>query len=202
MPLTAQALALPGAFVIVPDTREVQSGRFTYFHDERDLAALGANGRCVQEHASFYPLRHTVRGLHFQTAPGLQTKYVRVARGSIRDVIVDLRAGSPTFGRHAALTLCGGDWRQLHVPPGFGHGFCTLEPDTEVLFRLTAFNDAALLRGVRWNDPAFGIDWPCGDSPAWIFPIDEAWPLFADLETPFGQAGTAGPQCKPWGRLI
>jgi dTDP-4-dehydrorhamnose 3,5-epimerase len=194
MPMTTQALDLAGLFVLLPDVREAQNARFTYFHDERELAALGADGRCVQEHASFYPLRHTVRGLHFQTAPGLQTKYVRVARGSVRDVVVDLRAGSPTFGRHASLRLAAGDWRQLHVPPGFGHGFCTLEDDTEVVFRLTAFNDPALLRGVRWNDPALGIDWPCGDTPAWLLPIDAQWPLLADLATPFEWRAVPRPQ--------
>ena len=183
--MQAHPLGLDGLFVIEPDVAEQPNGRFSYFFSERDFDALGANGRCVQEHASFYPLAHTVRGLHFQTTPHSQTKFVRVARGRIHDVVVDVRGGSPTYGRHAAVELAAGDWRQLHVPPGFAHGFCTLEADTEVVFRLTDYNDAALLRGVRWNDPALGIAWPCGDQPAFVFPVDRAMPLLRDLDSPF-----------------
>lgn len=183
--MEAEPLGLDGLFVIAPDVTQQPHGRFTYHFSERDLARLGADGRCVQEHASFYPLRHTVRGLHFQTMPRAQTKYVRVARGRIHDVVVDVRRGSATRGRHVALELAAGDWRQLHVPPGFAHGFCTLEPDTEVVFRLTDYNDPSLLRGVRWNDPALGIAWPCGDTPAVLFPVDRALPLLADLASPF-----------------
>jgi dTDP-4-dehydrorhamnose 3,5-epimerase len=186
--LKAAPLGLDGLFTIVPDVTLQPQGRFTYHFSERDFEALGANGRCVQEHASCYPLRHTVRGLHFQAPPHAQTKYVRVARGRIHDVVVDARRGSPTRGRHATLELAAGDWTQLHVPPGFAHGFCTLEPDTEVVFRLTDYNDPALLRGLRWNDPALGIAWPCGDAPAFVFPADRALPLLADLDSPFAWA--------------
>ena len=154
--MQAIPLGLDGLFVIEPDVAEQSNGRFSYFFSERDFDALGANGRCVQEHASFYPLAHTVRGLHFQTTPHAQTKFVRVAHGRIHDVVVDVRRGSPTYGRHAAVELAAGD-----------------------------YNDAALLRGVRWNDPALGIAWPCGDQPAFVFPVDRAMPLLRDLDSPF-----------------
>jgi dTDP-4-dehydrorhamnose 3,5-epimerase len=125
-----------------------------------------------------------VRGLHFQTAPHVQTKIVGVAHGRIHDVVVDVRHGSPTFGRHVVVELAAG-WRRLVVPPGFAHGFCTLEPDTEVVFALSDFNAPDLLRGLSWNDPALGIEWPCADSPALLFDVDRRWPGLQALDTPF-----------------
>ena len=180
-------LGLGGVFTLQPVRSEQANGRFSHYHSERELAALGVASRFVQEHASRYALRHTVRGLHFQTVPHAQTKVVRVARGRIHDVVVDIRRGSPTYGRHAAVEL-GDDWTQLHVPPGFAHGFCTLEPDTEIVFRLSDYNDPALLRGLAWNDPALAIAWPCGERPAFVFDVDQAWPTLARLDSPFTDA--------------
>jgi dTDP-4-dehydrorhamnose 3,5-epimerase len=180
-----QALGLEGLFVIQPDLSSDANGRYSYYYSERDFAQAGAASHYVQEHASFYPLRHTVRGLHFQRRPHAQHKVVRVARGRIWDVCVDVRRGSPTYGRHAAVELAGGDWRQLHVPPGFAHGFCTLEPDTEVTFRITDYNDREFAGGLRWNDPALDIAWPCGDTPAFVFPVDREWPLLQALDAGF-----------------
>jgi len=178
-------LGLPGLFVVEPSVADDGHGRYSYFYSERDFAHAGAASHYVQEHASFYPLRHTVRGLHFQKPPHAQTKVVRVACGRIWDVCVDVRRGSPTYGRHAVVELAGGDWRQLHVPPGFAHGFCTLEPDTEIAFRLTDYNDRAFAGGLLWNDPSLRIAWPCGDAPAWVFPLDREWPVLDALESPF-----------------
>ena len=129
--------------------------------------------------------RGTVRGLHFQKPPQAQTKVVRVARGRIWDVCVDIRRDSPTYGHHAVVELEGGDWRQLHVPPGFAHGFCTLEDNTEITFRLTADNNREYAGGLLWNDPVLGIDWPCGTQPAWVFPVDRQWPTLEALSSPF-----------------
>lgn len=180
-------LGIEGLFVLEPDRSADDHGSYSVFHDERELAGLGVALPIVQEHASRYRLRHTVRGLHFQRPPHAQTKIVRVTRGRIWDVCVDIRVGSPTWGRHAAVELAAGDWRQVHVPPGFAHGFCTLEPDTEVAFRLSDFNDRALAAGLRWNDPALGLAWPCGDTPAWVYPVDQSWPLLAALQSPFSR---------------
>lgn len=179
------ALGLDGLFVVEPEQSEDANGRYSYYYDERVFAAAGAASHYVQEHASFYPARHTVRGLHFQRPPHAQTKVVRVSRGRIWDVCVDVRRASATYGQHRSVELAGGDWRQLHVPPGFAHGFCTLEPDTEITFRLTDYNDRAHADGLLWRDPALGIDWPCGDTPAWVFPVDQAWPGLKTLESPF-----------------
>ncbi|HSH89545.1 MAG TPA: dTDP-4-dehydrorhamnose 3,5-epimerase [Ramlibacter sp.] len=178
-------LGLEGLFVIEPEQSSDANGRYSYYYSERGFAEAGAASHYVQEHASFYPLRHTVRGLHFQNPPHAQTKVVRVARGRIRDVCVDIRRGSPTYGKHASVELAGGDWRQLHVPPGFAHGFCTLEPDTEITFRLTDYNDRAYAGGLAWNDKALGIEWPCGDKPGFVFPVDREWPMLQALDSPF-----------------
>jgi dTDP-4-dehydrorhamnose 3,5-epimerase len=178
-------LGLPGLFVIEPDRSGDGDGTYSYYYSEREFARAGAASHYVQEHASFYPRRHTVRGLHFQAPPHAQHKVVRVARGRIWDVCVDVRRGSPTFGKHAVVELAAGDWRQLHVPPGFAHGFCTLEPDCEIAFRLTDYNDRAFSRGLLWNDQALAIEWPCGDAPGFVFPVDRAWPTLAALDSPF-----------------
>ena len=184
-------LGLAGLFVLEPDVSSDAHGRYSYYHDARALAAAGAPPHFVQEHASRYPLRHTVRGLHFQKPPHAQTKVVRVARGRIWDVCVDIRRGSPTYGRHAAVELAAGDWRQLHVPPGFAHGFCTLEPDTEIAFRLTDYNNRDHAGGLLWDDPGLGIAWPCGDRPAWVFPLDRQWSALGALDSPFHFLETA-----------
>lgn len=185
MAMRIQALGLDGLFVFEPEQNSDANGRYSYYYSEREFEAAGVASHYVQEHASFYPARHTVRGLHFQRPPRSQTKVVRVARGRIWDVCVDVRHTSVTYGQHRSVELSAGDWRQLHVPPGFAHGFCTLEPDTEVTFRLTDYNDRAYAGGLFWADPELGIDWPCGNAPAWVFPIDHEWPTLKTLESPF-----------------
>ena len=174
-----------GLFVIEPELSSDDHGHFSHYFSVQGFAKAGAATNYVQEHASRYPLRHTVRGLHFQKPPHAQTKVVRVARGRIWDVCVDIRRGSATYGQHAVVQLQAGDWRQLHVPPGFAHGFCTLEDHTEVTFRLTDYNDRAHAGGLRWNDPALGIAWPCATQPGWVYPADGLWPDLQSLDSPF-----------------
>jgi dTDP-4-dehydrorhamnose 3,5-epimerase len=126
-----------------------------------------------------------VRGLHFQSHPAAQNKLIRVLRGSIYDVAVDLRRSSPTYGKWVAETLTAEDGRQLLVPVGFAHGFCTLEPDTHVLYKVTGYYSPANDLGVAWDDPDFGIDWPVSPDKAMLSDKDAGLPPFKSLPTYF-----------------
>jgi dTDP-4-dehydrorhamnose 3,5-epimerase len=135
-------------------------GMFMETFSRRDLAALGIAEEFVQDNQSRSAAAGTVRGLHFQTAPHAQAKLVRCLRGAILDVAVDLRPGSPSFGRHVAVELTAANALQLFIPAGFAHGFCTLQPDTEVAYKTSDFYAPRHDRSVAWNDPALGIAWP------------------------------------------
>lgn len=128
----------------------------TFREDELMAAEIG--DRFVQENHS-RSAHGSLRGLHFQAPPG-QAKLVRVARGSIHDVVVDIRRASPTFGHHLAVTLDDTAHRQLYIPPGFAHGFCVVSEEADVVYRLSRYYDPALERGIAWDDPALGIEWP------------------------------------------
>src|SRR5262249_20694923 len=127
----------------------------------------------------------TVRGLHFQRLPMAQAKLVRAVRGAILDVAVDLRDGSPTYAKHVAVRLSAEDGRQLFVPEGFAHGFCTLEPGTEGAYKVSAYYSAAHDAGLRFDDPALGIEWPVTAATANLSPKDAALPLLAEVGAPF-----------------
>ena len=131
----------------------------------------------------------TVRGLHFQSPPAAQDKLVRVSRGAILDVAVDIRVGSPTYGRYVAVTLSAENWEQLFVPRGFAHGFVTLEPDTEVLYKVSDYYSADHDRGILWNDPAIGIDWGIDPAAATVSEKDTGNPPLADLPEYFTYEG-------------
>jgi dTDP-4-dehydrorhamnose 3,5-epimerase len=121
------------------------------------------------------------RSLHFQRPPAAQGKLVRVVKGAIFDVAVDIRGGSPTFGKHVSARLDADHGAQLWVPPGFAHGYCTLDPDTLVSYKVTNFYSPADDGGILWNDPALGIDWPSGAGGAVLSVKDTQLPLLADL---------------------
>ncbi len=125
--------------------------------------------------------RGTVRGLHFQAEPFAQTKLLRVLRGAIFDVAVDIRSGSPTFGRHVSTTLSAEDGAQLLVPRGFAHGFCTLEPDTEIAYKVDAYYDRASDLGIIWDDPDLAIRWPVARNEATMSDKDRLLPRFSSL---------------------
>jgi dTDP-4-dehydrorhamnose 3,5-epimerase len=151
---------IPGPLLVQVRRFEDQRGFFSETYNARAFAEAGMRQAFVQDNHSLSRDKGTVRGLHFQRPPHAQEKLVRVLRGRILDVVVDIRRGSPSYGRHVAVELDDRDGKQLYVPVGFAHGFCTLEPDTEVLYKVTDFWAPALEDGVLWNDPALVIAWP------------------------------------------
>ncbi|MDB5363589.1 MAG: dTDP-4-dehydrorhamnose 3,5-epimerase [Rhodospirillales bacterium] len=139
----------------------------------------------VQENLSLSADQGTVRGLHYQEHPAAQDKLVMVVQGAILDVAVDIRHGSPTFGQSVAIELCAEELTQLLVPVGFAHGFCTLRPNTMVLYKVSAPYNAACDRGILWNDPDLGIDWAVAPDAAILSDKDRRQPRLRDIEPVF-----------------
>jgi dTDP-4-dehydrorhamnose 3,5-epimerase len=160
-------------------------GWFSETYNKAALAALGLHQEFVQDNHSMSSERGVVRGLHFQIPPFGQGKLVRVVRGSIFDVAVDLRRNSPTFGKYVSRVLSVADGKQLFVPIGFAHGFCTLEAHTEVVYKVTNFYSREHDRGVLWNDPDLGISWPIPPSGPLLSERDRALPSFSGLPAYF-----------------
>jgi dTDP-4-dehydrorhamnose 3,5-epimerase len=169
---------LPGAYIIDLEPIEDARGFFARAWDEEELAEQGLKTRIAQCNISFSKRRGTLRGMHFQRAPYEEVKLVRCVRGALYDVIIDLRSGSPTYKHWAGVELNAEDRRSLYVPRGFAHGFQTLEDDTETFYMVSEFYMPGAEGGVRWDDPAFGIDWPLG-TPTEISQKDASWGDFA-----------------------
>lgn len=137
----------------------------------------------VQDNESLSARKGTIRGLHFQTAPHAQGKLVRCTAGALFDVAVDIREDSPTFGTWASETLTPGNGKQLWIPAGFAHGFCTLEPDTVIAYKVTAYYNAECDKGLAWDDPAIGVTWPDSADPETLSDKDRRQPQLRDLRT-------------------
>jgi dTDP-4-dehydrorhamnose 3,5-epimerase len=163
-------------------------GFFSEIFREDVLRQHGIDAAFVQENHSLSVDPHVVRGLHFQSPPAGQAKLVRVAAGSILDVAVDIRAGSPSYGRHVAVVLSATEGNQLFVPEGFAHGFCTLEPNTEVIYKVTRYYSREHDLGLAWNDPCLGIAWPVSEGDAVLSDKDRRQPALADLPAHFRYA--------------
>lgn len=158
--ITLTECSLQGVYVVEPDRRVDERGSFARMYCRREFAEHGVDFAPVQISVSSNPRRGTVRGLHFQAPPRPEAKVVFCTRGSAFDVAVDLRAGSPTYGRWTGVELTSENRRGVHVPPGCAHGFQTLEDDTELLYLISEFYEPDLQRGVRWDDPELDIEWP------------------------------------------
>lgn len=154
---------LKGAFLIEPDRKEDARGFFARTWCVEEFKAHGLDPRVVQCNLSFNKKKGTLRGMHWQVAPHAEAKLVRCTMGALWDVIIDLRPASPTYQQHLGVELTPENRKMLFIPEGFAHGFQTLADNTEVFYQMSEFFAADCARGLRWNDPAFGIAWPPGE---------------------------------------
>lgn len=175
-------LGLGGVLEIIPKKFGDDRGFFSETFQRQRFTDAGVTPDWMQDNQSYSAEKGVLRGLHFQVAPFAQDKLIRVLRGSIFDVAVDIRNGSPTYGKWVSCELSAAKFNQLLIPKGFAHGFLTLEPDVEVLYKVSAPYSPACDRGVRWDDPAIGIDWPLapGQQPV-LSGKDATAPHLADI---------------------
>lgn len=166
---------LQGAYVVDIDPREDERGYFARSFCREEFAGHGLSTEIAQCNVSFNHRKGTLRGMHYQIPPKSEAKLVRCTRGAVHDVIVDLRDGSPTWGRWIAENLSENNSRMLYIPEGFAHGFQTLEDDSEVFYQMFASYSPAHARGVRWDDPVLRIDWPLPELI--VSEKDRAFPL-------------------------
>jgi dTDP-4-dehydrorhamnose 3,5-epimerase len=181
--MKATALQLKGAKMLEPVVHGDNRGFFMESYNEEVMHKLGVNYNFIQDNQSLSADVGVLRGLHYQLNPKAQTKLIRVLTGAIYDVIVDIRRNSPTFGQWVGVILSEHNKRQLIVPKGFAHGFCTLVPNTQVLYKVDEYYSPENDRGILWNDPALGIDWPTS-SPI-LSDKDQRHPLLKDAELNF-----------------
>lgn len=158
--MKVESLSLSGAHIIEPVIYGDHRGFFMESYNEQKLKEQGIFYNFIQDNQSLSAEAGVIRGLHYQLNPKAQTKLIRVISGAIYDVIVDIRENSPTFGQWVGVTLSEHNHRQLLVPKGFAHGFCTLVPNTQVLYKVDEYYSPAHDRGILWNDPALNINWP------------------------------------------
>ena len=181
--MTLQRLAIAEVLLITPRRFADERGFFSETYSRRALEALGVATVFVQDNLSMSHRAGTVRGLHFQRPPHAQAKLVSVVQGRIFDVAVDVRRGSPTFSQSVAVELSAETGDHIFVPPGFLHGYATLEPGTLVSYKASDHYAPDCEGAVRWNDPDLAIAWPI--SEAVLSPKDAQAPLFADFDSPF-----------------
>ncbi|MNO39354.1 dTDP-4-dehydrorhamnose 3,5-epimerase [compost metagenome] len=173
-------MELEGLYLIEPVVHGDRRGYFMESYNEAVLRQHGIHARFVQDNQSLSAEKGVIRGLHYQLPPKAQTKLVRVLAGAIYDVVVDIRPESRTFGKWIGITLSEENKRQLFVPKGFAHGFCTLTPNTQVLYKVDEFYAPEYDRGIRWDDSALRIHWPVSDPV--LSDKDRAHPDFAHAE--------------------
>jgi dTDP-4-dehydrorhamnose 3,5-epimerase len=179
-------LVLEGVKLFRPKKFADARGFFCETFNARTYAEAGVTCVFVQDNQSWSRKAGTIRGLHFQRPPAAQAKLIRVVRGAIFDVAVDLRRGSPSYGRWCSATLTGDGGEQIFVPPGFAHGFCTLEQDTEVAYKVDSFYAPSCDAGLRWDDPDLAIGWPVRPTDAAVSDRDAVLPFFKNFVSPFG----------------
>ncbi len=174
-----------GIQTIVPKVFSDERGYFSETYNQSDQRFAALNVSFVQDNQVYSSKSGTVRGLHFQKPPFQQGKLVRVVVGAIFDVAVDIRSGSPTYGRHVSFEIDARNGVQIWIPPGFAHGYCTLEPGTVVLYKTTAYYAPECDGGVQWDDPELGIAWPVTRAQAVLSDKDIRLPAIRDLVPAF-----------------
>ena len=175
-----EPLEIPDVKLITPRRFQDPRGFFSETWSQRGFAEAGIPGPFIQDNHVLSTVAGVLRGLHCQVGRNAQGKLVRAVKGAIYDVAVDIRQGSPTFGRYVATTLSAENWAQLWVPVGFLHAYCTLTAETEVIYKVTGDYDKAAERGVIWNDPDIGIDWPVSADDVVLSDKDKVLPRLAD----------------------
>jgi dTDP-4-dehydrorhamnose 3,5-epimerase len=185
------ALAIPDVKLIRPARFPDNRGIFCELYNRQAFSLGGISVDFVQDNYSLSYRAGTIRGLHFQAPPMAQAKLVVVLRGRVRDISVDCRNGSPTFGRHVEVDLDADGCQQLFVPQGFAHGFCTLEPNTFVFYKVSALYAPKLDGGILWNDPDLQIEWPVAADSAMLSEKDQQLPRLRDLSSPFSYPGSS-----------
>jgi dTDP-4-dehydrorhamnose 3,5-epimerase len=178
-------LELPGVLEIVPQRFGDNRGFFSETWNQARFRAAGITADWVQDNHSLSSQLHVLRGLHFQMPPFAQDKLVRVVRGAIFDVAVDIRQGSATYGNWVGLELSAEDWNQILVPKGFAHGYLTLQAQTEVIYKVSASYSPEHDRSIRFDDPKIAIEWPLGDARPIQSPKDAAAPYLSQIDTGF-----------------
>lgn len=174
--------SIAGVKLLRPVRHGDERGFFSETYNARRMSAAGLPTNWVQDNHSLSRQVGTIRGIHFQAAPAAQDKLVRVVHGSIFDVAVDLRSKSETFGQYVAAEISAENGLQFFVPKGFGHGFCTLEPNTEVIYKVTDFYSPNDDFGIAWNDPVLKIDWPPVCDPSTSSRRDTGFPSLSEFE--------------------
>ncbi|WP_159012785.1 dTDP-4-dehydrorhamnose 3,5-epimerase [Bradyrhizobium sp. S69] len=183
--MQVEKLTIPELVLVTPKKHGDQRGFFSETFRADILAAQGVKASFVQDNHVRSTQKGVLRGLHYQTPPHAQGKLVRCARGSILDVAVDIRVGSPTYGQHVGVDLSAANWRQLWVPPGFAHGYVTLEDNCEVIYKTTDYYAPDCDRGIAWDDPALAIDWQIANADVVLSDKDRRQPRLQDATPAF-----------------
>ncbi len=180
-----ERLDIPDILMVKPTKHSDQRGFFSETFRADAFAMHGVEAVFVQDNHVHSAQKGVLRGLHFQLPPRAQGKLVRCTRGAILDVAVDIRVGSPTYGRHVAVELSAANWHQLWIPPGFAHGYVTLEDNCETIYKVTDYYAPEYDRGIAWNDPALGIDWRLPASEVILSDKDRQQPVLAKAAPAF-----------------
>lgn len=181
MSLDVKPLTIPDVLIIKTKKHADVRGFFSEVYNKQAFAAAGINLDFVQDNHSHSKAVGTIRGLHYQSHPFAQDKLVRVVAGRILDVAVDIRKSSPNFGQWVAAEISADEWNQILVPIGFAHAICVLEPDTQIIYKVTNYYSPIHEYGIRWNDPQLKIDWPFSPDDVVLSDKDKNQPLFSDV---------------------